>query len=139
MRLEKTLEYKRIKISPEQEKNISSLDKIHAALQQPGNEGFNLFLAKQKIGFILIRQFSPGCFFLWDLIIDLNFQNQGHGKTALLCLIDYLKETYDGKILTTTYISGNEHAKALYSKIGFQETDTVTVNGIDEVNLKKVL
>lgn len=139
MYLERTQQYKGIEVSPEQEKNISSIEKIHFALQQSENQGFNFYFNKQKVGFILIREFSPRCFFLWDLIIDRNFQNQGHGTAALMILIGHLKEIHDGKILTTTYISGNEHAKALYEKLGFQEVDTVRVKGIDEVNLRLAL
>lgn len=37
--------------------------------------------------------------------------------------------------MTTTYIWGNEHAKHVYEKVGFVETDVVDEDGIHEVNM----
>ena len=37
--------------------------------------------------------------------------------------------------MTTTYLFGNLHAKHVYEKIGFIETDFVDEEGIHEVNM----
>ena len=136
MRFEQTKEYKDIDILPEQEKYISSMDKINKALQKEKNYGFNIYIEEYKIGFILLRQFSHDSFFLWDYIIDRKFQNKGYGTYALIKLLDFLRKEFCAKVVTTTYIWGNEHAKYIYEKIGFIETDVVDEDGIHEVNLK---
>lgn len=139
MRFEQTKEYKDIDILPEQEEYISSGEKINKVLQQEENYGFNIYLDEHKIGFILLRQFAQDSFFLWEYIIDRRFQNKGYGTDALIKMLDFLKKEFSAKVITTTYIWGNEHAKHIYEKIGFIETDIVDEDGIHEVNLKMTL
>lgn len=139
MRFERTKKYKGIDILPEQEKQVSSIEKINKALQEERNYGFNIYIEEYKIGFILLRQFSHDSFFLWNFIIDRKFQNKGYGTYALIKLFDYLRKEFGANVVTTTYIWGNEHAKYIYEKIGFIETDVVDENGIHEVNLKITL
>lgn len=92
-----------------------------------------------KVGFILLRKFSKDSFFLWDYIIDRRFQNKGYGTEALIEFLDFLKREFCAKLVTTTYIWGNAHAKYIYEKIGFIETDIVNDDGVHEVNLKMTL
>lgn len=92
-----------------------------------------------KIGFVLLREFSDNSFFLWDYIIDRKFQNKGYGTCALIELLDFLRREFSVNTVTTTYIWGNEHAKYIYEKVGFVETDIVNEDGIHEVNLKITL
>lgn len=68
--------------------------------------------------------------------IDKKFQNKGYGTYALMKLFDFLRKEFCAKVVTTTYIWGNEHAKYIYEKVGFIETDIVDEDGIHEVNLK---
>ena len=46
-----------------------------------------------------------------------------------------MKEKYGMEEITTTYIWGNEHAKHIYEKVGFTETDVVDEEGCHEVNM----
>lgn len=139
MRFESINECKDIEILPEQEKYISSIEKINKALQEERNYGFNIYNNERKIGFVLLRQFSEDSFFLWDYIIDRRFQNKGYGTNALVKLLDFLRKEFYASVVTTTYIWGNEHAKYIYEKVGFIETDVVDEEGIYEVNLKIIL
>lgn len=139
MKFKQTNKYTNIDILQEQEKYISSIEKINKALEQETNYGFDIYMDECKIGFILLRKFSHDSFFLWDYIIDKKFQNKGYGTYALTELLDFLRREFCAKTVTTTYIWGNEHAKYIYEKIGFIETDIVNENGIHEVNLKITL
>ena len=47
----------------------------------------------------------------------------------------FMKDTYNMLEMTTTYIYGNEHAKHIYEKIGFVETDIVDEVDCHEVNM----
>lgn len=50
-----------------------------------------------------------------------------------------LKKEYGVKKMTTTYLWGNEHAKHVYEKVGFVETDVVDEPDCHEVNMKWIL
>ena len=83
----------------------------------------------------MLREFKRGCFFLWDFAIDSKFQNKGLGAKALTELVLFMKKNYNMKIMTTTYIKGNNHAKYIYEKVGFKETDVVDEPDCKEVNM----
>ena len=74
-----------------------------------------------------------------DYAIDIKYQNKGYGTEALIELGNLLKTEYGVKRMTTTYIWGNEHAKHVYEKVGFIETDVVNEPDCHEVNMKWVL
>lgn len=50
-------------------------------------------------------------------------------------LLKKLKQEYQARVVTTTYTYGNDHAKYVYEKVGFRETDVVDENSIHEVNM----
>lgn len=107
MKFKQTNKYTNIDILQEQEKYISSIEKINKALEQETNYGFDIYMDDCKIGFILLRKFSHDSFFLWDYIIDKKFQNKGYGTYALTELLDFLGREFCAKTVTTTYIWGN--------------------------------
>lgn len=124
----------KISVSSEQEKYLSSQNDIQEACTNDSVLAFDIYYDDVLlIGFIMVRKFDEGAYFLWYYAIDYRYQNQGYGTTALAEFISYMKNTYDMTKMTTTYIWGNKHAKRLYEKIGFVETDIV-----DEVNCREV-
>lgn len=50
-------------------------------------------------------------------------------------MLAMLKQEHRAKVVTTTYTFGNDHAKYVYEKVGFWETDVVDENGVHEVNM----
>ena len=125
----------KVSVWPEQEKQLSSKERIEAACLHENVLAFDIYADDSLIGFIMVRNFSEGAYFLWNFAIDRKYQNQNYGTRALLDFIDFMGQTYHMAVLTTTYIWGNEHAKRLYEKIGFTETDVVDENGCHEVNM----
>ena len=57
------------------------------------------------------------------------------GTNALKEFISFMKEKYKAKILTTTYVYGNDIAKHVYEKVGFVETDVIDEPDCHEVNM----
>lgn len=96
---------------------------------------FDIYSEDLLIGFVMVRKFDESAFFLWDYAIDYKYQNQNYGTTAMLEFISFMKDTYNVSKMTTTYIWGNVHAKHLYEKTGFTETEVVDENDCHEVNM----
>ena len=67
--------------------------------------------------------------------LDRAYQNRGLGARALRELIAYMKENHGMRVMTTTYIMGNEPAKRLYEHAGFTVTDVVDEDDCHEVNM----
>lgn len=125
----------KITVLPEQEKQLSSKDKITSACLKENVLAFDVYSQDLLIGFVMVREFDKGAYFLWNYAIDYKYQNQNYGTTVLLEFIRFMKNTYQMSKMTTTYIYGNEHAKHLYEKIGFTETDVVNDADCHEVNM----
>ncbi len=125
----------KIKLNEEQYKQISSKDNIKQSLLTNKVFGYDIILNESIIGFAMLRQYDDGCFFLWDYAIDYRYQNNHYGTTALIELIEYLKNNFAAKEISVTYIFGNEVAGHVYEKVGFIETDIVDEDDIHEVNM----
>ena len=87
----------------------------------------------------MLRKYSDTGWFLWDYAIDAEFQNEHYGQLALKELIEYMNRNYGATELSTTYLWGNAHAKYIYEKIGFQETDVVEEDDCHEVNMLYII
>lgn len=125
----------KISILPEQEKQLSSKEKIEIACTEENVLAFDIYSNDFLIGFAMVRKFDDGAYFLWNFAIDHRYQNKHYGTNALLAFIRFMKETHHMSEMTTTYKWGNEHAKHLYEKVGFTETDIVDEDDCHEVNM----
>ena len=134
MRFEKSTSMK-ITLLPEQEGMLSSKEKIEKACTSPIVWAYDIYHNDLLIGFALVRKFEEDEFFLWDYAIDHRYQNQGYGTAALREFIPFMQAEHGMKRMTTTYLWGNEHAKHIYEKVGFVETDVVDEEDCHEVNM----
>lgn len=125
----------KINVLEEQKKHLSSKEKIKNGCKEKTVLAFDIYDETKLIGFAMLRKFEEGAFFLWNFAIDCNFQNMHYGTTALNELISLLTEKYNMNKMTTTYIAGNEHAKYIYEKVGFKETDVVIEPEYHEINM----
>lgn len=125
----------KITLSPDQEKQLSSKEEMQQSLKHPDVLAFDVYETKKLIGFVMLRQFDMGCYFLWNFAIDIRFQNQHYGTRVLQELLWLMKTDYGMHTMTTTYKFGNEPAKCLYEKLGFVQTDIVDEDGCQEVNM----
>ena len=124
----------KIDLTEEQEKQLSDKETIEKALRDETVIAFDIYNDGVLVGFAMLKNCGEG-FFLWDYAIDVKHQNKGCGSKALKELIEFLKSEHNISRITTTYKFGNEHAKRLYEKLGFIETDIVKTESIHEVNM----
>ena len=127
----------KIELTPEQSRMLSTKEDIKRIVRDNPDTvmAFDIMDEDNLIGFVLVHRFEERKYFLWEYAIDIRFQNQHKGTRALIEFIDYLKTRHDAKEITTTYIYGNEHAKHVYEKVGFIETDVVDEPDCHEVNM----
>ncbi len=139
MRFEKSAGIK-VRVLPEQQDFVAAEDMTTGSLQEENVIGYDIFDGAQLVGFAMLRKYDDEetgetCWFLWEYVIDAAQQGRGYGKRALLELIELMCREFAMKIMTTTYIWGNEVAKNLYESVGFTETDVVDEPDCHEVNM----
>lgn len=122
-------------LSEADQKQLSSMSRIEQALTDPDSLSYDIWDGDARVGFAMLCPFEGNGFFLWNFAIDSAYQNQHYGQRALRELLTLLKQEHHAKVVTTTYTVGNNHAKYVYEKVGFWETDVVDENGIHEVNM----
>ena len=125
----------KVEVLKEQEKFLSSKDRIKNAIELDSVLAFDIFDDDLLMGFAMLKNFDEGCFFLWDFAIDYKYQNKGYGTNVLKELIIFMNHNYKMHTITTTYVYGNNKIKHIYEKIGFVETSIVDENNIHEVNM----
>ena len=134
MRFSRTNQF-RISLSEHDQKQLSSMERIERALADSTILSYNIWDGDTLVGFAMLCPFEGNGFFLWNFAIDSAYQNRQYGQRALRELLKMLKQEYQARVVTTTYTYGNNHAKYVYEKVGFRETDVVDENGIHEVNM----
>lgn len=122
-------------LSEADQKQLSAMSRIEQALTAPDILSYDIWDGDARVGFAMLCPFEGNGFFLWNFAIDSAYQNQHYGQRALRELLALLKQKHHAKVVTTTYTFGNNHAKYVYEKVGFWETDVVDGNGIHEVNM----
>ena len=127
----------KIDLPPDQAEMLSTKENIKIIIRENPDTvmAIDIMDHDDLVGFVLVHRFEERKYFLWEYAIDIRFQNQHKGTRALIEFIDYLKTRHDAKEITTTYIYGNEHAKHIYEKVGFTETDVVDEPDCHEVNM----
>ena len=127
----------KIALPPDQAEMLSTKDTIRKIIQENPDTvmAFDILEGDDLIGFVLVHRFEEKKYFLWEYAVDARYQNQGKGTRALKEFIEYLKIHHDAKEITTTYLFGNDHAKHVYEKVGFVETDVVDEPDCHEVNM----
>lgn len=125
----------KITLQKEQWDMLQTEENIKICIGYPTATAFDIYRSDELIGFALLNEFDKGCYFLWDYAIGTEYQNRGFGTQALIELIEYMKNNYGLRTMTTTYIYGNTRAKHVYEKVGFVETDEVNNEQTHEVNM----
>ena len=138
MEFMKTNKFK-ILIKPDQVQYLSSSDKIDNLIRDSKNISLDIFLKDILIGFILIKEFEQNKFFIWNFAIDYRYQSLGLGNSALMEIIEILRNNYNAHIITTTCTLENECAIHLFQKNGFVSYEIVNEENVHEINLRLIL
>lgn len=128
----------KVELLPGQEEELCSketIKEIFAKDEKGECTAFDIYEGDELVGFIMFCEYPEGSWFLWNYAIDARFQNRGIGTRALSAALEYMKAHYPVKEFTTTYCWGNDHAKHVYEKVGFTETDVVEEEDYKEVNM----
>ena len=127
----------KVELAPGQEEMLSTKETIKKIIKDNPDTvmAFDIFEGEELIGFVLVHCFEPRKYFLWEYAIDVKHQNRRKGTQALREFLAYMKAEHEAEEITTTYIYGNEHAKRMYERVGFTETDVVDEPDCHEVNM----
>jgi ribosomal protein S18 acetylase RimI-like enzyme len=113
---------------------VSSKERIETALLDDKCRGYQIQIGDETVGFILIKHYGLNKVFLWNMMVDIEYQKRGIGITVLNILLDELRS--EGiTLVTTTCSSQNESARAFYEKFGFTHFETIVRENVDEMNL----
>ena len=119
-------EVMKLSVHKEQESHVMAVEKSLATayVYRDCIHPFAIYLQDKVIGFIMCRYNEEyNNYFLWQFIIDANYQNKGYGRLALFALLGWIAMQGKSKEVVTTVIKGNEAAERLYRDIGFVNTE----------------
>jgi diamine N-acetyltransferase len=77
----------------------------------------------ELVGFVMwSRSATDGSYWIGGFQIDRRRQGRGHGRSALLALIEALRAKPGCREIVLTYLPGNAAARRLYASLGFLES-----------------
>jgi len=116
-----------LKLAPEQERFVShpirSLAQAYVYREQC--QPLGIYKDDTMVGYVMvIYDYDIPEYDIWHMMIDESNQSQGYGKSALDCVLDYIKAKPFGSSnrVTLTCNRDNIQALNLYKSRGFTET-----------------
>ncbi len=127
----------KVQLPPEQAEMLSTPENIRLIIAQNPETvvAFDVYEDDLPVGFALLHNFKPGCWFLWEYAIDHRFQGRRLGARVLTELKAYMAAHHGMHTMTTTYIYGNERARRLYESQGFVFEREVNNDETHEIDL----
>lgn len=125
-----------LKVAEDQTKFVSSttLSLAKAYVFRDIVTPFAIYNDGIMVGFIMMRfnkEYSN--YFIWQFMIDEKYQFKGYGKQALKLAMEWMKKDNRCHDIVTTYILGNETAKNLYTKLGFEQMGEALDGEVDMI------
>lgn len=110
-----------------------SLAKVH--IKPDGEEvtyiPFAIYDREQMVGFIMhaFEEQTIDSYWINGFIIDEKFQGKGYGKAAFAEMMRWIQQRHPQCVeVRLTVAKDNQHAKRLYERFGFVDTDVVYGN-----------
>ena len=76
------------------------------------------------VGFAMwARDPTDGSHWIGGFLVDQGHQRLGHGRAAMLGILEYLRSSEGATAFVLSYAPDNEVARRLYASLGFAETD----------------
>ena len=123
----------RLKVADSQSRLVASNAKslAEAYVFYHSSRPFVIYADEEMVGFLLIRELADlQCYYLSQFMIDERYQRKGHGKQAMLILIDMLKKEKKYAKIDLCYVEGSQAARQLYEGLGFVPTGEVDGNEV---------
>ncbi|HYF65028.1 MAG TPA: GNAT family N-acetyltransferase [Herpetosiphonaceae bacterium] len=117
----------KLKVRPEQEQFVAAnMVSIAQAYVHRDWLPQALYAGDELVGFTLTaREAESGVDWIIRFMIGAEQQGKGHGKAALLAVIEYLKALPGHRQVRLSYVPGNDVAERLYRAVGFVPTGEV--------------
>lgn len=115
-------EFLDLKPGEESKEFVSSPENIlYKHLKDKTHTKLRLFkLQNNYIGCLLLKHNKEyRNVFIWQFLIDSNYQNRGIGTIIIKTLLSELKEMYNDYDIITTVMDNNHVSKKLFTKVGF--------------------
>lgn len=136
----------RIEVAPDQSDFVgSNAHSLAQAAYEPGAYPFVIWKDDLRVGLVLVVDLreapdtepgdDPTGAYLWRLLVGQDHQRQGHGRGAMLALMDWAKARGNTS-MALGVVTENNAAIAFYESLGFVATGRV-VEG--EVELRRAL
>ena len=116
-----------LKLAPGQERFVShpirSLAQAYVYRDQC--QPFGIYDGDRMVGYVMvIYDYDIPEYDIWHMMIDMNEQHKGYGKSALLSVLEYIKTKPFGDCgrVTLTCNKDNTAALKLYQSVGFTQT-----------------
>ncbi len=85
-----------------------------------------IYVDDKPVGMLLYYDLAQlGSYDLSQFFIDRNFQGKGYGEQAMRLALEEMRRDGQYSGVDLCYIEGNEAARRLYEKLGFQPTGEV--------------
>ena len=134
----------RLKVSPEQEKQVApNAISIAQAHFHPEAYFRGIYAGDEPVGFFMLEDHmqTPGPWpddfisrrylGLWRFMIDQRYQGNGHGAGAMRMIIEYARSRGTFRELLLSHVPGATSPHDFYARFGFAETGEM--DGIERV------
>ena len=109
-------------VAPNTYSIIQSLLEPHRLFSRAAYDG------EDMIGFVMYGfdlDEKPRRYWIIRLMVDMNHQRKGYGRAIMQQTIDILKQKSDCDAIYISFVPTNETARALYTRLGFEDTGTI--------------
>lgn len=97
----------------------------------PDRRAFAIEADGEKVGFFVVRRDlrDPRCWWLCYFLLDRRQQGKGYGKAALRLILAYLSKREGCRRIRLQVTPGNDTARSLYERVGFDDTGLLASDG----------
>lgn len=115
-----------LRVSEIQQKFVSNPYRLLArayAYRESRSQAKMIYVQHIAVGMLMFYDWEKGLAYDFSqLFIDERYQGKGYGEEAARLAIGLMKQDGRYKKIVLCYIEGNEIARVLYEKLGFQHT-----------------
>jgi Acetyltransferases len=97
----------------------------------PDRRAFAIEAEGERVGFFVVRRDlrDPRCWWLCYFLLDRRQQGKGYGRNALRLILAYLSKREGCRRIRLQVTPGNDTARGLYERAGFDDTGLLASDG----------
>ena len=121
-----------LKVAPGQEQFVTSVpESLDEAKRSPeAHPWFRaIYAGERPVGFVMLsykvspdNREDPFRYFLWRLLIDVEYQRRGYGRAAMALVIDVVRNSPGATDFSTSIHAGDGGPAPFYQSLGFEAT-----------------